>query len=151
MYTLTDKEISDLICAAFSVRKLSYSPYSGFSVGSAVLCDDGDIYSGCNIENSSYPVGICAERTAISKAVSSGKHDFKAIAIVGGISDNSILEYCQPCGMCRQFLSEFCDKDFVVILAKSQAEYKLISFDEIFPFPFEGKTHNRSDLSQNFA
>lgn len=136
MYKLTDKEISDLIHTAFSVRKLSYSPYSRFAVGSALLCADGEIYSGCNIENSSYPVGICAERTAISKAISSGKRDFKAIAIVGGLMDNLDLEYCPPCGMCRQFLSEFCDKNFVVILAKSLNEYKLIGFDEILPFPF---------------
>lgn len=127
MYKLTNKEISDLIHTAFSIRKLSYSPYSKFAVGSALLCDDGEIYGGCNIENSSYPVGICAERTAISKAISSGKHNFKAI---------TILDYCPPCGMCRQFLSEFCDKDFVIILAKSLNEYKLIGFDEILPFPF---------------
>lgn len=136
MYRLTNKEISDLIHAAFSARKLSYSPYSRFAVGSALLCDDGEIYGGCNIENSSYPVGICAERTAISKAISSGKRNFKAITIVGGFVDNSNLDYCPPCGMCRQFLSEFCDKDFVVILAKSLNEYKLIGFDEILPFPF---------------
>lgn len=136
MYTLSNKEISSLINKAFSARKLSYSPYSSFAVGSALLCTDGEIYSGCNIENSSYPVGICAERTAISKAVSSGKRNFKAIAIVGGLSDDSDLKYCPPCGMCRQFLNEFCDKDFVVILAKSLREYKLISFDEILPFPF---------------
>lgn len=136
MYKLTDKEISDLIHTAFSVRKLSYSPYSRFAVGSALLCNSGEIYSGCNIENSSYPVGICAERTAISKAISSSKRDFKAIAIVGGLVNNSNLEYCPPCGMCRQFLSEFCDKDFVVILAKSLNEYKLIGFDDILPFPF---------------
>lgn len=136
MYRLTNKEISDLIHKAFSIRKLSYSPYSRFAVGSALLCDDGEIYGGCNIENSSYPVGICAERTAISKAISSGKRDFKAIAIVGGLVNNSDLEYCPPCGMCRQFLSEFCDKNFVIILAKSLNEYKLIGFDEILPFPF---------------
>ena len=100
MYRLTDKEISDLIHTAFSVRKLSYSPYSRFAVGSALLCADGEIYSGCNIENSSYPVGICAERTAISKAISSDKRNFKAIAIVGGLVDNSDLEYCPPCGKC---------------------------------------------------
>ena len=130
---LTDNE---LVSLAKKELKNSYSPYSGFKVAAALITKNGNVYTGANIENSSYPVGICAERTAISKAISSGKHNFKAITIVGGFVDNSNLDYCPPCGMCRQFLSEFCDKDFVIILAKSLNEYKLIGFDEILPFPF---------------
>lgn len=136
MYKLSDKEISELIRVAFSARALSYSPYSNFAVGAAILCRDGEIYSGCNIENSSYPVGICAERVAISKAFSFGKRDFTAIAIVGGLSNDSKLEYCPPCGMCRQFLSEFCGSDFAVITAKSQAEYKLFRLGDLLPEAF---------------
>ena len=136
MYKLSDKEIAKLILAAFSARTFSYSPYSNFAVGAAVLCSDGEIYNGCNIENSSYPVGICAERAAISKAFSFGKRDFKAIAIVGGLSNASKPEYCPPCGMCRQFLSEFCDSDFAVITAKSQAEYRLFRLGDLLPESF---------------
>lgn len=137
MYSLSNKEILELIQASFSAREFSYSPYSGFAVGSAVLCSNGEIYNGCNIENSSYPVGICAERTAISKAISSGNRSFKAIAIVGGLLNNSALEYCPPCGMCRQFLSEHCTSDLSIILAKSTSEYKIFSLEDLLPFSFK--------------
>lgn len=137
VYELSKSEIAELIKSALSARGFSYSPYSKFAVGSAVLCADGMIFTGCNIESSSYPVGICAERVALSKAISSGKRDFRAITIVGGIVDNSEIEYCPPCGMCRQFLSEFCSANFVVILAKNQQEYKLYRLEDLLPETFK--------------
>ena len=97
---------------------MSYSPYSGFSVGAALLCGDGTVYTGCNIENASYTPTNCAERTAFFKAVSEGKRDFKAIAVVGapGMPEN----FCTPCGVCRQVMAEFCHpEDFEIIMACS--------------------------------
>ena len=114
-----------LVEAAFAAQKRSYSPYSHFEVGAALLTAEGRIYSGCNIENASFPAGNCAERTAFVKAVSEGVKEFKAIAIVGGMEDATELEYCSPCGVCRQVMSEFCKDDFVIICAKSEDEYKL--------------------------
>ena len=102
----------------FAVRasKKSYSPYSKFKVGAVLLTADGQIFTGCNIENASYSMTMCAERTAIFKAVSSGFTDFKAIAIAGSTGDD-FSEPCQPCGACLQVLSEFCDDDFMIVLA----------------------------------
>ena len=95
-----------LAIMAFEASENAYSPYSGFCVGAALLCSDGSIYLGCNIENSSYSATICAERVAIQKAVSEGKRDFRAIAIVGG--KNGVFSApCYPCGACRQVMSEF--------------------------------------------
>lgn len=92
---------SELISRALEARKFSYSPYSGFSVGAALLCDDGSVYAGCNIENSSFSPTICAERTAIFKAVSEGKKNFLKIAVVGADSENDTpVNYCPPCGVC---------------------------------------------------
>lgn len=88
----------------------AYAPYSGFRVGAAILGESGRIYSGCNVENASYPAGICAERTAAAKAVSEGERVFTAIAIAGG-KDGEISDICPPCGICRQFLSEFCEPE----------------------------------------
>ena len=101
-----------LIKKAEEARLHSYSPYSGFKVGAALLCSDGTVYTGCNIENSSFTPTICAERTAIFKAVYDGRRDFVAIAIVGGKEDAS--GPCPPCGVCRQVMGEFCKADFMV-------------------------------------
>ena len=99
---MTDKKvISDLCQKAIDMRSESYAPYSDFAVGSAVLLSDGTVYTGCNIENSAFGPSICAERTAIFKAVSEGRKDFVAIAIAGGKRDGE-LQYCAPCGVCRQ-------------------------------------------------
>lgn len=112
-----------MVEAALEARKMSYSPYSGFSVGAALLCGDGTVYTGCNIENASYTPTNCAERTAFFKAVSEGKRDFKAIAVVGGPTgkEPEIPEnFCTPCGVCRQVMAEFCEQeDFEVIMARS--------------------------------
>ena len=108
---------SELISKALEARKFSYSPYSGFSVGAALLCDDGSVFAGCNIENSSFSSTICAERTAIFKAVSEGKKNFLKIAVVGADSENETpVNYCPPCGVCRQVMREFCGNDFEIII-----------------------------------
>lgn len=119
-----------LILAAINAQKKSYSPYSGFSVGAALLCSDGEIITGVNIENASFGLTNCAERTAFFKAVSEGKKEFSAIAIVGGDT------YLPPCGACRQVMAEFCDKNFKVIFAKNENEYIVKTLDEILPFSF---------------
>lgn len=100
---------------ALKQRNFSYSPYSHFSVGAALLCTDGTVYTGCNVENSSFSMTNCAERTAVFKAVSEGHKDFEAIAIAGGKA-NSEDELCYPCGACLQVLNEFCGDDFKIIL-----------------------------------
>lgn len=94
----------------------SYSPYSNFRVGAALLTDDGQIFTGCNIENASYSLAVCAERTAVFKAVSSGFRNFKAIAVAGS-ADDDFSKPCLPCGACLQVLAEFCDDDFMIVLA----------------------------------
>lgn len=115
-----------LVIAAREAMKSSYSPYSDFSVGAALLTADGDIYSGCNIENSAFTPTVCAERVAIFKAVSDGKKHFVAIAIIGG-KNGIVTSQVPPCGVCRQVMREFCDDDFIILLASntSVSEYTL--------------------------
>ena len=124
--------ISELIEKALEAREKAYAPYSKFKVGVAVLTAGGKIYTGCNVENASYPVGICAERVAISKAVADGETQFIVIAIVG-----SGENFCMPCGMCRQFMAEFCKEDFEIIVAKSVDDYKIMKMGEILPYTFD--------------
>lgn len=126
-----------LIKKAMEARQNAYAPYSSFRVGAALLCKDGEIYTGCNVENASYGGTVCAERVAITKAVSEGKREFTAICIVGGA--NEISDYCYPCGICRQFLSELCCGDFKVILynGKDTVTYSL---NELLPHSFSGKS-----------
>ena len=128
-------KIRELISAAFSARETAYAPYSGFYVGAALLTEEGTIYSGANVENASFPVGICAERSAFSSAVSAGERHFAAIAIVGGKKDKK-TDFCFPCGMCRQFMAEFCKEDFEIILANSPDDYKLYNMGMLLPETF---------------
>ena len=125
-----------LIKTAIEYRKKSYSPYSNFAVGAAVLTEENEIYGGCNIENSSYGATICAERVAITKAVSEGAKKIKAIALLGAPDGEEPRDYCTPCGICRQFLCEFADKDASVILVKNEKDFKEYTLDEILPFSF---------------
>lgn len=128
-----------LIEAAIKMTEYSYSPYSNFCVGAALLTKDGKIFTGCNVENAAYGPSNCAERTAFFKAVSEGYKSFDAIAIVGGPKENgsiTIKDYCPPCGVCRQVMSEFCDKDFKIILAKSTKDYKIFTLNELLPMSF---------------
>lgn len=107
-----------LIENALSARKQAYSPYSNFMVGAALRCNDGSIFTGCNIENKSYSLTICAERNAIFQAIAKGNRDFKSIAIVGGADELTAKTIpCIPCGACLQVLAEFCKPDFPILLA----------------------------------
>lgn len=129
-----DKEL--LINTALEYRKKSYSPYSKYKVGAAVLSASGNIYGGCNIENASYPAGICAERTAIFKAVSEGEQHIVAIAICGG-SKEMADDMAYPCGICRQVMREFSNpKELSVIIAKSADEYEEYTLEELLPHSF---------------
>lgn len=132
--------ISHLIEEALEARKMAYTPYSHFQVGAALLTADGKIYRGCNIENAAYTPTNCAERTAFFKAVSEGERAFVAIAIVGGAEDAKKLDFCAPCGVCRQVMEEFCDEEaFEIVLARSVEEYEFYTLKELFPKGFGPK------------
>ncbi len=118
----------------------SYSPYSGYKVGAALLCSDGTVYQGCNIENASYTPTICAERTAIFKAVFDGHRDFEAIAICGG-KDGVITGMFPPCGVCRQVMGEFCGRDFKVYIVGPDHAYEMHTLGELLPFGFSSEEH----------
>ena len=128
----------ELISLAKDARKYAYAPYSDFFVGAALLCSDGTVYTGCNIENASFTPTCCAERVAIFKAVSEGKRDFEAIAVFGG----KLLKEseCYPCGVCRQVLCEFCSKDLRVIVSDGTEDGILeMTLGELLPKSFEFK------------
>lgn len=126
-----------LIKEALAARKLSYSPYSKFAVGAAILSETGKIFTGTNIENSSFSLTNCAERTAIFKAVSKGERSFKKIAIAGGKAGNDPDSYTPPCGACLQVMSEFVDPDkFIVILARNENDYVEHTLREFLPYGF---------------
>lgn len=140
MGTLTQKQAdfdrATLIQAAIDNQKRSYAPYSHFNVSAAALMGSGKMYLGVNVENASYPAGICAERNAIFHAVEEGERKIVAIAIVGG-PEYTIRDYCAPCGICRQVMREFCDpKEMKVILAKSVTDYKELTLEELLPLSF---------------
>lgn len=126
---MIEQELQKLIQAAIEMRKQSYSPYSNFAVGAAVLSDDGYVYGGCNIENASYGLTNCAERTAIFNAVSDGKRNISAIAVVADTD-----RPCSPCGACRQVIGEF--KIPCIIMANLKGEYKKVTLEELLPFSF---------------
>ena len=117
----------------------AYAPYSGFFVGAALLCADGTVYRGCNIENAAYGPTNCAERTAFFKAVYDGHRDFKAIAICGGKGGN-ITGAFPPCGVCRQVMREFCDDDFTIYLV-TPTGYEVRTLSQLLPDSFRADTH----------
>ena len=122
---------------ARKAREFSYSPYSGYSVGAALLCSDGEIYTGCNIENAAFSPTVCAERVAFFKALSEGKRNFKAIAVAGGKSQ---CEFCTPCGVCRQVMAEYqhiAGENLSVLLVSSSKILKFSRVDDILPFIFD--------------
>jgi len=126
-----------LIENAIKARKLSYSPYSGFAVGAAVLADSGKIYKGANIENASYGATVCAERNAIFQAVLAGEKKILAVAVTGGKENEEVpSDYAYPCGMCRQVMTEFGESDMIIIVAKSVEDYKKYRLDELLPHGF---------------
>ena len=128
--------VEKLIDTAIEQLKFSYTPYSNFKVGAALLTKSGKIYTGCNIENASYTPTNCAERTAFFKAVSEGIREFQAICIVGG--QNGVLTgYAAPCGVCRQVMMEFCDPEtFQIILAIDKEKYDVFTLKELLPLGF---------------
>ena len=126
-----------LLERAKEARKNAYCPYSGFAVGAALLCADGSVYAGCNIENAGFTATCCAERTAFFRAVNDGKRAFKAIAVVGGKAGQEPQELCAPCGVCRQVMIEFCvPEDFQIIAAKNRTDYKVYTLAELLPGAF---------------
>ena len=128
--------VEKLIDTAIEQLKFSYTPYSNFKVGAALLAKNGEIYTGCNIENASYTPTNCAERTAFFKAVSEGVRDFQAICIVGG-KEGKLTEYTAPCGVCRQVMMEFCNpKTFQIILAVDKERYEIYTLEELMPLGF---------------
>lgn len=129
---------TELISLAKRAAEKAYSPYSQFTVGAALLCKSGKIYTGCNIENASYSPTNCAERTAFFKAVSEGEREFEAIAVVGG-KNCDFKDYCTPCGVCRQVMSEFCDSNFRVILGRNGEDFRVITLRNLLPDSFSLK------------
>ncbi|MCQ2537091.1 MAG: cytidine deaminase [Lachnospiraceae bacterium] len=128
--------MQSLMRVAIEYRLRAYAPYSKFKVGAALLTEEGQIFGGCNIENASYTPTNCAERTAFFKAVSEGYFKFKGIAIVGGKEDAE-LQFCAPCGVCRQVMMEFCDPEtFIVVLGTSVDDFKAYTLKEILPLGF---------------
>lgn len=125
----------DLVKQAIDARKLSYSPYSKFKVGAALLCKDGKVFLGANIENSSYPLCMCAERNALYNAMMDGysKNDFVALAIAADTP-----EACSPCGACRQVISELFPRDGVIVLANLNGAYQETNIETLLPFAFSG-------------
>ena len=124
-----------LITAAKAAMANAYAPYSGFYVGAALLCADGSIYTGCNVENAAYGATNCAERTAFFKAVSDGKRAFTAMAICGGPQGELTDEVCAPCGICRQVMREFCDDAFEVYLVTANG-VRTVTSGELLPLAF---------------
>ena len=122
---------------ALAAREKAYCPYSGFSVGAALLSKTGEIYTGCNIESAAYTPSICAERTAFAKAVSEGEREFVAIAIAGGKQGEPPSEACPPCGVCRQVMAEFCDPgSFRILLQEAGNAYSGYTLEELLPQSF---------------
>jgi cytidine deaminase len=121
-----------LVQMAIAAKEHSYSPYSGFRVGAALLCEDGEIVTGCNVENAAFSPTVCAERTAVVKAVSAGKRKFLALAVAGDGSD-----YITPCGVCRQVLAEFVNpQQFLILEVKDESHYRIHTAEELLPFSF---------------
>lgn len=129
-------KIQELIRTAIEQLSYSYTPYSHFKVGAALLAENGTIYTGCNIENAAYTPTNCAERTAFFKAVSEGVRTFRAICIVGGMN-GELTDYTAPCGVCRQVMMEFCSpEEFEIILAKGEEDYQIYKLRDLLPLGF---------------
>ncbi|MBQ3251949.1 MAG: cytidine deaminase [Oscillospiraceae bacterium] len=124
----------DLIDEAKQAMATAYAPYSGFQVGAALLCADGTVYTGCNMENAAYSPTLCAERTAFAKAVSEGRRDFTAMAVCGG-KNGVISGICTPCGVCRQVMAEFCREDFQILLVTPEG-YEKRTLGQLLPESF---------------
>ncbi len=126
----------ELILQAEKAMKNAYAPYSGFTVGAALLAKSGKVYTGCNVENASFGVTNCAERTALFKAVSEGEREFISIAVVGG-KDGKVGDFCYPCGVCRQALSEFTDISFKILLKNGDGDVISTTLYDLLPNAFD--------------
>ena len=135
--TVTPEKLIELAKEAMT---RAYAPYSGYKVGAALLCGDGTVYQGCNIENASFSPTVCAERTAIFKAVSEGRRDFSALAVCGG-KNGVITGFFPPCGVCRQVMREFCRDDFPVYLAGADGAWQVKTLAELLPLSFSSAEH----------
>ena len=134
---MTAEKLMDLAREAMTH---AYAPYSGFSVGAALLCADGTVYQGCNLENASFTPTICAERTAFFKALYDGHRDFTTIAVCGG-KGGVITGSFPPCGVCRQVMREFCEDDFTIYIMGAGDSYEKVTLAELLPHSFSAKKH----------
>lgn len=125
----------ELVRQALAAMKFAYVPYSGFTVGAALLTKSGKVYLGCNIENAAYGPSNCAERTAFFKAVSEGEREFSAIAVVGG-KDGDAADIFPPCGVCRQVMQEFCAPDFMIYMGRGDDSYEAVPLEQLLPYGF---------------
>ena len=132
----------DLFNAAKDSMKNSYAPYSNYNVGAALLCKNGNVYKGCNVENASYSLTNCAERTALFSAIANGEKEFEAICIIG-CKNNVVTDFAMPCGACRQALSEFCNNDFKVYVGINEDNIKEYTLNQLLPYSF-----NKSKLGE---
>ncbi|MBQ1410795.1 MAG: cytidine deaminase [Oscillospiraceae bacterium] len=132
----------ELVKLALKARERAYTPYSGFAVGAALLCSDGSVYQGCNIENAAFGPTVCAERVAVFKAVSEGKRDFAGLAVAGGRAGEEVSGLFPPCGVCRQVLREFCALDFPLYLVKENNTFETHVLGELLPFSFSNADMN---------
>ena len=132
---MTDRELCAL---AIKAMNNSYSPYSDYRVGAALMSEAGKVYTGCNIENSAFSPTCCAERVAFFKAISEGERSFLKIAIAGGKKGEALNETISPCGVCRQVMAEFCKPDFKILLVKSENEYTETTLAQLLPLAFSG-------------
>ena len=137
MYEVKIMDSMELLSEAKEARKMAYAPYSGHKVGAALLTKSGRIYHGCNIENAGFTPTICAERTAIFKAVCDGERAFEKIAVVGAVDDANVDRLCAPCGVCRQVMMEFCDPDeFSIVLANGKDNCLEMLLRDMLPYGF---------------
>ena len=134
---MTREKLAEL---AIEAMGHAYAPYSGYQVGAALLCADGTVYQGCNIENASYTPTVCAERNAFFKAVYDGHREFAALAVCGG-KDGTITGFFPPCGVCRQVMREFCRDDFPVHLVGAEGSIEPVTLSELLPHSFSAQTH----------
>ncbi len=130
--------IPELIDNAMEARERSYAPYSHFTVGVALITEEEEIFTGCNIENASFGATICGERVAFYSALAAGYNKFTAIALVGAEESKIVGDkFIFPCGLCRQVMAEFCGPDFEIIVAKSRDNYSLYTLSELLPHSFQ--------------
>ena len=125
----------ELVRQALAAMKFAYVPYSGFTVGAALLTKSGKVYRGCNIENAAYGPSNCAERTAFFTAIAAGETEFESIAVVGG-KDGVVTDIFPPCGVCRQVMQEFCGPDFMIYMGRSDDSYVAVRLEDFLPYGF---------------